>query len=868
MSHRARGFVFALLLPTLLTAPAVFAEPGSPFSESPERIVQDGVFRGKIFIASNATPEERDAAGYMAEWIHRVTGASPAIAPETPGRRERGIYLGDTQYARAAGVVAPVTISHEAFVWEPGKRGIFFIVGETPLATRLAVGRFISERLGVVFVMPGEFGADWSPRRTVELPESRREFIPSFAWRKFSGLDKPAERRWALDNGMGELPAMNHALWDVFDKKAFAENPAMFPVIGGKLTGPSGLGGYEPQPNLANPDSAKHAAKRAFEFFQKNPGAPAFSLSINDNMTWDDSPESKAALGAGKYFRNRPDYSDYVFGFMNRTARALRETEKRETRSERREKPEPALESRVSNLGSSGVSRLLTAYAYYHCENAPSFPVEPGVFPILTADRSEWRDPAFAAEDRDLITRWAKSGAGRFGIYDYYYGRSMAAPRVFLKAEGDSLRFAAKAGASLFFAELEPDWGFDGPKAWLAARLAADASSDPGALLDSYYEAAYGPAAPAMRRFFEIAESRWTHRDQPPRWIRFFRQESVAELFPADTVVAMRAALEEAEGAFPATKPYDVKDDAGRAARCRLRVRATSLSFAKTEAFLESYRLRRELSLAPEAKDEASFAKVLERVRACGEADRRYFIACEKWNKSDLNPGVEFAPGAFWRAWTPALVASQCGEFWKRFPADNDGLTPSLREVAVSAERPPSGVEVVMRESFEEKDFRASHPGTRGAAMGLTIPLEPWKTNLSEAEFTRFGFSKERAAEGEGSLRIGGGDFAGLVRTVAVFPGDTVGARLKYSGKIMPGETLAVSIRFLDAKGGRAGPEPGTIAFPSDDTGWRTLAIATGAPAGAASAEIRLRVMNQGASSDLWVDDFQIRTLTDGAPLE
>lgn len=828
------------------------------FTEEPYALVRDGRAHGKIFLSPDAGKSDEACALYLQKWIRTVSGATPEIVRSWTDTGA-GIRV---QSARQ-----PVwrRFGDGDFVFEVTGRRNLTIRAETPEDLRMAVAFFVGKTLGVRFLMPGDFGADWKPLRRVELPGRSFHFRPTFAWRAFSGMDTPAEKEWNADNGLGGLPAMNHALWDVFDKKAFAENSAMFPVIGGKITGPSGLGGYEPQPNLANPDSAKYAAKRAFEFFKKNPAAPTFSLSINDNMTWDESPESKAALGAGKYFRNRPDHSDYVFGFMNRTAAELR---KFSVGSELARVPEnsggerASMETRASSLPTE---QLLTAYAYYHCENAPSFPVDAGVFPILTADRSEWRDPAFAAEDADLITRWAKSGAAHFGIYDYYYGLSMAAPRVFLNAEADSLRFAAKAGASLFFAELEPDWGFDGPKAWLAAQLVVDASADPAVLLDSYYEAAYGPAAPAMRRFFEIAESRWAHRDQPPRWIRFYRQESVAELFPPGTVSAMRAALEEASKAFPATKPYDETDDGGRMARRRLRVRATSLSFAKTEAFLESYRLRRELSLAPDAKDDAGLAEIMNRAHACGDADIRYVAACENWNKSDLNPGGEFKPGAFWRASTPAIVAAKCGAFWGKFPERDNGLIPSSREVAVLAGTPPSGVDVVVRESFEAKNFRASRPGARAAAMGLTLPLEPWKTNLNEAEFTRFGFSTERASEGAGSLRVGGGDFAGLVRSVAVFSHDTVGVRLKYSGKITPGETLATSIRFLDAKGGRMGPEPGTIAFPSDDTGWHTLAFATDAPEGAVTAEVRLRVMNQGADSDLWIDDFQIRTLPDGA---
>lgn len=864
MISRALGYLLAISLPAVAIMPAVRADPGMPFTDEPDRIVRDGVFRGKIFIATHAEPEERAAAVYLAEWIHRVTGASPEITTENPGRRERGIYLGATRNARDAGVVAPGTLSREGFAWEPGRRGVFFIVGESPLATRMAVGRFIAERLGVVFLSPGEFGADWVPRRTLDLPEARREFTPGFAWRKFSGLNTPAEQRWALDNGMGELPAMNHALWDVFDAKAFAENPAMFPTLGGRLVAPSGRGGYEPQPNLANPDSAEYAAKRAFEFFQKNPDAPAFSLSINDNMTWDESPESKAALGAGKYFRNRPDYSDYVFGFMNRAAKALRRLSVGSELARVPANPGDERTPAVTRASPLPAEKSLTASAYYHCENTPSFPVEPGVFPVLTADRSEWRDPGFAAEDAALITRWSKSGARHFGIYDYYYGLNMAAPRIFHRAQVASMKHAAKAGASLFYAELEPDWGFDGPKAWLAARLAWDPGADADRALSLYYDSAYGPAARAMRRFYDIAESRWANRTQEPRWIRFFHEESVAELFPSPVCAEMRAALDEAERGFPPVAPEREKDG-GREERRRMRVRATSVSFAKVEAFVARYEAVKRLAEAPVAGDAAGAERIRKMVTDCAVADRVHREAAARWNGSALNPGAPYNPDIFRRADPVAIAATKCAGQWRSLGADSG---PSPVAAACLAENPPAGVETVVAESFEADSFRPAAPGTWAAAKKLTIPKSPWRTNLFEAARTRFGGSTERAASGKGSLIVAGGDLAKLSRTVPVFSGDTLAARVRHSGKIVPGEHVGLSIRFMDATGGNLAGGSQSVAFPGDDAGWRTLAAVAVAPEGAESAEISLSVMNQTESDALWFDDPVVRRCALGEPLE
>jgi hypothetical protein len=861
MKPRDRRILFALMLPLA----TVFAEPGAAFTEDPRWLVRDGVFHGKIFVAKDAAPEEREAAAYLAGWIHRVTGATPEVAEEASSGRAPGVYLGATRRSREVGVRVHGLPSREGFAVVPSGRDEVIIVGETPLGTRLAAGDFVGEYLGVKFLMPGEFGADWAPHRFIAFPETRRDFRPGFIWRNLYGLGTPAEREWAADNGLGGLPAMNHALAEVFDAKAFAENPAMFPVLGGKITRPSGRGGYEPQPNLANPDSAKHAAKRAWEFFQKNPTAPAFSLSINDNMTWDESPESKAALGHGKYFRNRPDYSDYVFGFMNRTAAELRRGEAVGSELARVSFGSPvAAKSPGTRASSLPTAKFLTAYAYYHCENTPSFPVEPGVFPVLTADRSEWRDPAFAAEDAALMERWSKSGVRNFGIYDYYYGINMAVPRIFFRAQAESMKHAAKAGASLFFAELEPDWGFDGPKAWLAAKLAWNPKIDAEEALETYFDSAYGPGASEMRRFYEIAESRWAHRDQPPRWIRFFREESVAELFPASVISEMRAALNMAEGEFPSACP-ELARDGGRMERQRLRVRTTSVSFAKVEAFVARYAAMKHLAELPEATDDTGVEHVREALAACASADAGYHAAVKRWNSAALNPGAPFDPGIYWSSNPVTFAAAKCANRWKSLRSD---AQVPLMAAACLAEKPPAGVETVLNETFESDSFRPPTAGGWSERKGLTIPKSPWRINLFEAEHTRFGYSVERAASGKGSLIVAGGDLAKLTRSVPVFTGDIVAVKLRHSGKIIPGVHVGLSVSFSDATGRVIAGGSQSVAFPCEDKGWRSLAAFGAAPEGAEKAEVVLHIMNQEASDALWVDDLVIRRYAPGEPLE
>ena len=198
-----------------------------------------------------------------------------------------------------------------------------------------------------------------------------------------------------------------------------------------------------------------------------------------------------------------------------------------------------------------------------------------------------------------------------------------------------------------------------------------------------------------MRRFYAIAESRWSDRKQPPHWIRFFREESVAELFPPETRRAMRAALDEAEAAFP-----PLVDDAGRTERRRMRVRAASVSFAKFERFAVWYEARKALAGMPEATDLAGVARVRESLARCLAGEREYRAAVARWNACALNPGAPYDPDIYWTADARALAASKCGAFWKNFPREPDASGLSRAAVAVLADKPPEGVETVAADTF------------------------------------------------------------------------------------------------------------------------------------------------------------------------
>lgn len=95
---------------------------------------------------------------------------------------------------------------------------------------------------------------------------------------------------------------------------------------------------------------AAHAATAARNAFAANPSLASLALGVNDALRFGESPGPLAAVLPQRWFRGRPDYTNLVFGFMNRVA---------------------------ADAARTHPDKLLGALAYYRAENTPDFPAHP-----------------------------------------------------------------------------------------------------------------------------------------------------------------------------------------------------------------------------------------------------------------------------------------------------------------------------------------------------------------------------------------------------------------------------------------------------------------------------------------------------------
>ncbi|MBI3886367.1 MAG: DUF4838 domain-containing protein [Opitutae bacterium] len=532
-----------------------------------------------IYVDPRLGDAGRRAAGLLQQTLASAADRSPASFPIRPGdgahTKGRGVFLA----AQEAGPPGKLDFPAAYF----SGAGRLSITSRSPETLEPAVSWFLEKELGAHWFIPGALGVQVPRRNTFSLPVKTEQWSPSFVSRNLSVGGTPEAAEWFARNRLNALLEHGHSMGAIFKREDLLKTPELAPLINGKRFQPRVGDTNSWQPNLASPLAAPYAANVLKQWLRESPARLSVPLCMNDTVGYDQSPETAKLVGNRGWFRGKPDYSNLVFGFVNNVAREVA-----------REFPD----------------RYVGTYAYDWTENAPDFPVEPNVVPFLTADRTKWFDPKFAAEDRALIKRWVAAGPRIVGLYDYLYGSTFQVPRPAIYAVSESIPFAYDAGVRAYYAESSPNWGLDGPKAWLVAQLLWNAKQNPADLLDTYYREFWQEAAAPMREFFAQCDAQWRHQPLPSYWLKYFKDEQQHLLFPAAIRQRLRAEL--------AAAARLARSDA-----VRERLRMVSESFAVTETFAD-FCERREALIRLLLQPQAAPAELLALTREYLEAKRRF----------------------------------------------------------------------------------------------------------------------------------------------------------------------------------------------------------------------------------------------------
>jgi len=652
----------------------------------------------------------------------------------------------------------------------------------------------------------------------------------AFGTRALGLLNRPYEQAWGEHNGVTPSLSFSHNLAAVFPASLYREHPEFFPVVGGRRFQPPNNDAASWNPDIARPDAAVQAAHVADAYFNEHPAELTFSLGMNDSYLWGDSDELRALVTPIHWFRERPDFSPLVFTFMNRAAAELK-------------KKHP--------------DKYLGALAYYWAEQVPSFPLSPQIIPFLTADRSQGYDLQFKQEDFQLMDEWGRLAGQhatvtggdpprRLGLYDYLYGHDFIVPRVYPRLLAENLRRARRAGFTDYFAEMGPNWGLEGPMPWLTAQLLLDPEQDASALLDEYYRRYFNEAGEPMRRFFERCEEQWMHQPGKAYWLKHFRNESQATLFPSPVCRELRGLLDEAKR---------------RAARgvVRERVMLVSDAFGVTERFVVFKEARDALMHRVLEKDidenalVADLSLYLER--------RAEFIACTRrvlrdqplgiapfnWDDFLKNDPVPLVLLTLQQMHPPAAMVrtmagdAESGPVWRKISAVSHGV-PIVN----------GGVELLRNPRFDGPLLPACTMA--GLEYGIASPAE-WCSHVEPAQFheaTIVGSGEDRA------LRIKGAKDSEVLQWVACPAAELQLAEMVVRGRVSPSCAVYLSFAWMDAQ--QRHLEIKRVRLPDGEwPDWVTLRHLGTPPSGAAWVGIGLRIQNQLPGDWVEVHRFSLR---------
>lgn len=685
-----------------------------------------------------------------------------------------------------------------------------------------------------------------------------------FKTRAISGLNGPAAAEWGRRNGLGARLPFSHNLTSVFPPDLARTRPEFFPLENGRRLEPP-PGSYFWNPDIARPDVARYAAEAARNHFIAHPEAVSFALGVNDALIWGESPElidlvgtpgakigDQGSGGGMRWFRERPDYSNLVFTFMNRAAAELARTHP---------------------------DKYLGALAYYWCENTPDFPLHPQVIPFLTADRSQGYDPAFWAEEMALQERWGRlageqvpdaGGPGRrLGMYDYLYGVGFLIPRIHTKLLAANLRHARSAGFTDYYAEIAPNWGLDPITPWLTAQLLLDPGQSESGLLDEFHRRYFQEAEVPMRRFFERCEAQWMNQPGPSYWLKHFRNESQAAVFPSKVCAELRILLEEARRM-------------ARSAKVRARVELVSDTFGVTERFVDFKErrdavIRASLTIASQGKGETSSAG-----SRTGAEQTDFLGGLPAALEACLEARSEFIGYTvrLLQARPLALHPFGWGDYLK-----NDPVPLAVMAIHTAmALRPVSEGPAILKDPrvapLQQASLRTA-PDTGGVSVGVellrnptmsgppapprtiaglkySVPLPPeWQSRVEPAEH-------HSAELSGGALRLSGTKDTMLSQWTATAgevpggPAPSQVGQIRVRGRVSPGTAVSLILAWLDGNHRHLGFK--TVRLPDGEWPEFVPLVQAGMqPTGAAWVGLGLRVQNQVAGDWLEAGGFSLR---------
>ena len=459
------------LQPRPESAMALDAPPSAkPLSLSPEDTV--------IVLRTFYHYAERDVAQVLQKGLRHAYGVDKgfAIVNEHRPKDLEGkavLAVGRTLFAAPEDVAGLETCGFRV-----RRRGrAVLLTGGSAKGALYAAVHFLDRFCDVRFYLPGTLWMSRPKKTPIVLGKVHMQGAPytRVAGARTGGGDFPKL------HGLDRRPTSHqHTMCARFPPAWFAEKyPEIYPIIKGKRYIPT-RGDQRWQPCFSEPKLVDAAVESAERFFRDHPGIEYVAFSIQDSHTFCERDlASEQVRKHGKV----QGLSNLYWAFLNRVA-------------ERLEARHP--DNQVVGL------------VYSDVRMPPPFKLHRNVIAWMVFKMSDIViDKRFAdlgAKD-SYVRAWAEA-ASAIGHHDWFHGHGFLIPRIYTGYIQRTFLQFERLGAPIRFAYAEcyPNWGLDGPKCYLLARLWWDPRTDVEAELTRFCDDLFGKAAGPMHRYFALLE--------------------------------------------------------------------------------------------------------------------------------------------------------------------------------------------------------------------------------------------------------------------------------------------------------------------------------------------------------------------------
>jgi hypothetical protein len=476
-------------------------------------LVENGAPRAQVIVAGNATVAEKLAADELVRYVRKTTGAELAVRAQ----RTRGtpaVLIGMS--AAPEPVRARVArLARDGFLVE-ARGDTVVLAGQDRNGTIFAVYEMLERFAGVRWLWPGEVGEVTPRQRGLTVADTSITREPAFVWRdlgpggslwgphdrwtkerdlQISTAHQAEMRLWERRNRFGgENIYGGHAFGDILPPRVWGKtNPEYYALVNGRRDWENFNGKHRAQLCTSNPEVVQKTIEYCRTHFVTYPELDGISISPNDGRGFCEC-DNCTRLDTGRVQQEEADPE------MGRAAQTRIITDRMVT---------------FGNQVAEGVAQthpdkkiMFYAYSQFH---EPPERVKPreNLVMIYTVNSAGFWNEAARRKAFEEMGGWARVTPA-FGVYEYHTQMNFPdMPRLIPDLVQLELKELQRLDARHFHTQAGNGFAVNGLNFYVLGKLLWEPAADVKAILADYVTTGFGPAAPAMARYFDRFIESW-----------------------------------------------------------------------------------------------------------------------------------------------------------------------------------------------------------------------------------------------------------------------------------------------------------------------------------------------------------------------